>query len=173
MKAENNHLLTNCFLFRSESTGQVFLLTLHYLYERLKDVPQDEWHYFILSYDNMRNHCKLCGAHANLPLPEPYDLLWLKITKVIDRLHLRNHKNELCHTLYSAEPLKAQYPDLNTMVAEQTFPSSARYKKILNAMPMRRFLFYYHRMVVHRNKYTSDCHKQKKTPLLPKVRSVT
>ena len=89
MKAENNHLLTNCFLFRSESTGQVFLLTLHYLYERLKDVPQDEWHNFILSYDNMCNLCKLRGARANLPLPEPYDLLWLKITKVIDRLHLR------------------------------------------------------------------------------------
>ena len=96
-----------------------------------------------------------------------------KKTKVIDRLHLRNHKNELCHKLYSAEPLKAKCPDLNTMVAEQTFAWSARYKKILNAMPMRRFLFYYHRMVVRRNKYTSECHKLKKTPLLPKVRTVT
>jgi hypothetical protein len=46
-------------------------------------------------------------------------------------------------------------------------------KKILNAMPMRRFLFYYHRMVIHHNKYTSDCHKQKKTPLLPQIRTVS
>ena len=168
-------LPSNAFIVfsSSESPGQVFLLMLHYLYERLKNVPEEEWPNFILSYDNMCNLCKLRGARANLPLPKPYDLLWQKITKVIDRLHLRNHKNELCHKLYSAEPLKAKCPDLNTMVAEQTFAWSARYKKILNAMPMRRFLFYYHRMVVRRNKYTSECHKLKKTPLFPKVRTVT
>ena len=78
----------------------------------------------------MCNLCKLHGARANLPLPEPYNLLWLKITKVIDRLHLRNHKNELCNTLYSSEALKAQNADMNTMVAEQTFAWSARFKKI-------------------------------------------
>lgn len=125
---------------------------------------------FILSYDNMSNLCNLKAARRPLPLPKPYDELWQKVRKVIDRLHLRNHKNQRCHREYSSEPLKEKYPDLNTMVAEQTFVWSSRYKKILNAMPMKRFLFYYHRMVVHRNNYTAYCHKLEKEPTLPKVR---
>ena len=148
----------------------MFLLTLHYLYERLKDVPDDKWEEFILSYDNMCNLCKMRSARSALPLPKPFDELWLKIKKVIDRLHLRNHKGKNCKKEFTAEPLKEIHPDLNTMVAEQTFVWASRFKKILNAMPMRRFLFYYHRMVVHRNRYTAECHKKEKLPVLPKVK---
>lgn len=157
-------------IYRSESPGQVFLMSVHYLYERLKNVPETEWEKFILSYDNMCNVDKMVAAREPLPLPAPYDNLWLKVRKVIDRLHLRNHKNPRCHTHYTAEPLKDEYPHLNTMVAEQTFVWSARFKKILNAMPRRRFLFYYHRMVVRRNTYTKICHRQQREPVLPKVR---
>ena len=48
---------------------------------------------------------------------------------------------------------------------------SARFKKILCAMPKERFLFYYHRMVVRRNAYTSKRHRESRSPVLPKVRS--
>ncbi|KAK3707806.1 hypothetical protein QZH41_011972, partial [Actinostola sp. cb2023] len=102
-------------LFKSESPGQVFLLSIHYLHTRLKDVPENQWEKFILSYDNMCNLCNMRAARQPLPLPKPYDELWLKIKKVIDRLHLRNHKNPKCHIEYSSEPLKLEYPDLNTM----------------------------------------------------------
>lgn len=88
--------------------------------------------------------------------------MWLKIKKVIDRLHLKNHKNPDCAKNFSAEPLTEIYPNLNTMVAEQTFTWASRYKKI-------RFLFYYHRMVVRRNRCITKCYKANRYPVLPKV----
>ena len=107
----------------------------------------------------MCNVNRLIAARSPVPLPKPFDEMWLKIKKVIDRLHLKNHKNPDCAKNFSAEPLKEIYPDLNTMVAEQTFTWASRYKKILCAMPQRRFLFYYHRMVVRRNRYITKCYK--------------
>ena len=74
--------------FRAESPGEVFLLATHYLHRRLKDIPEDKWEEFILSYDNMCNVCKMHCAQEPLPLEPPFDTMWLKITKVIDRLHL-------------------------------------------------------------------------------------
>ena len=77
----------------------MFLLAIHYLYRRLKDIPEEQWENFILSYDNMCNVCRMVGAKKPLPLEPPFDKMWFKITKVIDRLHLRNHKNKLCHEI--------------------------------------------------------------------------
>jgi hypothetical protein len=134
-------------------------------------LPEDQWEDFVLSYDNMCNVDRLIAARGPLPLPEPFDKMWLKITKVIDKLHLRNHKNPVCAEKYSPEPLKEIYPCLNTMVAEQTFSRASQYKKLICAMPQRRFLFYYHRMVVRRNKYICKCYKANRDPVLPKVRS--
>ena len=149
----------------------MFLLAVHYLYNRLQDVEEKDWDKFMLSYDNMCNLCKMHAAKEDLPLPAPYDKMWLTVTKVIDRLHLRNHKNPNCRKIFSPEPLKERFPELNTPVAEQTFTWSAWFKKILCAMPQSHFLFYYHRMVVRRNRYTAKCHKAKCSPVLPKVRS--
>lgn len=117
----------------------------------------------------MCNVNRLIAARSPVPLPKPFDEMWLKIKKVVDRLHLKNHKNPDCAKNFSAEPLKEIYPDLNTMVAEQTFTWASRYKKILCAMPQRRFLFYYHRMVVRRNRYITKCYKANRDPVLPKV----
>lgn len=158
-------------IFRSESPSQVFLLAIHYLFRRLKDIPEEEWENFILSYDNMCNVCKMVCVKKPLPLEPPFDTMWLKITKLIDRLHLCNHKNKLCQEIYSPEPLKEKYPNLNTPFTEQVFIWSATFKKILCAMPQERFLFYYHRMVVRRNRYTAKCHSESRYPVLPKVRS--
>lgn len=157
-----------CFL-RSEGTGQVFLLTVKYLLERLEGIPEDQWESMIISYDNMCNLDKLRAAKRPLPLPEPYDKMWLKVKKVIDRLHLRNHKDPECRKKYYCDPSKKEYEYLNTPVAEQVFSWAARFKKVLCAMPKRHFLFFYHRMVIRRNRYTEKCYKAGRTPELPKV----
>jgi len=156
-------------LNRSEGPGQVFILTLDYLLDKLKGIPENKWEEFLLSYDNMCNLDRLKVAKKPLPLEPPYDQLWLKITKVIDRLHIKNHKGRHCKTRYSAEPLKEKFPQLNTPVAEQTFVWAARFKKIFCAMPKNRAMFFYHRMVVRRNAYTSKCYRNNITPVLPKA----
>lgn len=144
---------------------------MHYLYKRLEKVPEKEWGDFILSYDNMCNVCRMIATRDPLPLPEPYNMLWKKITKVIDLLHLRNHKNPKCKRDFSPQALKEKFPRLNTPVAEQTFVWAARFKKILCAMPQLHFLFFYHRMVTRRNRYTAKCYRENREPVLPKVRS--
>lgn len=159
------------FFFRSESPSQAFLLAVHYLYLRLRDQSQSDWSDFTLSYDNMCNVDRMHVAKEPLPIRPPYDKLWLEINKVIDKLHLKNHKNPRCKEVYNPEALKEKFPKLNTPIAEQTFIWASRFKKILGAMPKRHFLFFYHRMVVRRNKYTEKCYKNNMQPLLPKLRS--
>lgn len=75
-----------------------------------------------------------------LPLELPSDKTWLRITKVIDRLHLDNHKNKLCHEIYFSEPLKEKYANLKTPVAEQVFIWSARFKKFYAPCPKKGIL---------------------------------
>lgn len=96
----------------------------------------------------MCNVCKMIAAKSPLPLQEPYNMVWQKITKVIDLLHLRNHRDPKCKKDFSPAVLKEKFPRLNTPVAEQTFVWAARFKKILCAMPQKHFLFFYLRMVV-------------------------
>ncbi|XP_078366040.1 uncharacterized protein LOC144650252 [Oculina patagonica] len=128
-------------LFQSESPSQAFPLAVHYLYLRLQDIPSEEWSGFTLSYDNMCSVNKMLVAKQPLPLGKPFDTLWLDVNKVIDRLHLKNHKDPRCKELYSSDSLKDKIPNLNTPVAEQTFVWAARFKQILGAMPKRHFLF--------------------------------
>ena len=106
----------------------MFLLAVHYLYNRLQDIEEKDWDKFVLSYDNMCNLCKMHAAKEDLPLPAPYHKMWLKVTKVIDRLHLRNHKNPSCRRIFSPEPLKERFPGLNTPVAEQAVTWSDLFK---------------------------------------------
>ena len=69
---------------------------------------------YILCYDNMCQLGSLKAAKDELPLPPPYHMTWRNITKIIDRLHLANHKNPQCKELYSAD--NALPPGYNTMV---------------------------------------------------------
>ena len=119
----------------------------------------------------MCNVDKMRVAKQPLPLGEPYHRLWMDVNKVIDRLHLKNHKDVKCKQNYNPDVLKELLPKLNTPVAEQTFIWASRFKKILAAMPKSHFLFFYHRMVVRRNRYTEKCYKNNVQPILPKVRS--
>ena len=145
---------------------------MHYLYLRLKDTSPTKWSEFTLSYDDMCNVGKMLIARQKLPLEAPYDRLWLEVNKVIDLLHIRNHIDLKCKEILNPNKLKQLYPQLNAPVAEHTFIWALRFKKILGAMPKSHFLFFYHRMVIRRNRYTEKWYKANTIPVLPKLRSV-
>lgn len=63
--------------------------------------------------------------------------------------------------------VKLNHPNFNTMAAEQTFVWLSRFKKILAAMGKTHHLFYLHRMVKIRNRYTELCYRCGRKPLLP------
>lgn len=166
----------NLVLYRSESPTQAFLILAVWLYRRFK-TQQDAgkplaeiecaMQSTVLAYDNMCHVDSLKISKKNLPFPEPFDKAWHLVTKVIDRLHLRNHKNQKCKTLYNPD---GKIPsEFNTMSCEQTFVWASRMKKIICAMTRLHQFFFIHRSVKRRNKYTELCHVRNKTPVLPKV----
>ncbi|CAB4012175.1 Hypothetical predicted protein [Paramuricea clavata] len=73
----------------------------------------------------MYNLNRLRAARKLLPLPQPYNNIWLKINKVINELHIILI-NFICKTKYSSDLLKEKIPGLNTPVAEQTFVWAAK-----------------------------------------------
>lgn len=153
--------------FRSEGPAQVFLLVLAWLVAAFKDKKREDYKDITLCYDNMCHLNNLTVAKEPLPLPGDLQHIWLDITKCIDSLHLKNHKDPRCAVLYSPDHLSG---DNNTMSCEQTFAWLSRFKKILCAMPKTHHHFYLHRMVQRRNKYISWCYAHGKRPIQPKVR---
>lgn len=150
----------------------MFIIILSWLCAVLKTINPVNWCKVFLAYDNMCHLDGLRAARKVLPWPEPWDKAWISIRKIIDSLHIRNHKDKTCQEKYDPRPLKEEIPNGNTMAAEQTFVWLSRYKKILCAMPKVHHLFYLHRIVKHRNKYTVKCYKNGKKPLLPKARKI-
>lgn len=71
--------------------------------------------------------------------------------------------------MYDPKTVKDKYPEVHFMSAEQTFAWLARFRRILCAMSKHHHLFYLHRLVKRRNKYTERCHKLLRQPLLPKT----
>lgn len=120
-----------------------------------------------LAYDNMCHMDSLKLAKDDLPLPKPFNEAWRLISKVIDRLHLRNHVDPKCKRLYNADDKVPK--QFNTMACEQTFVWASRFKKIMCAMPHAHQFFFLHRLVKYRNRYTEKCNRLRKVPLLPKV----
>ena len=119
----------------------------------------------------MCNLCRLKVARKPLALKAPLDRGWLRINKIIDSFHLRNHINPECHTSFSPQKLKEIQPDANTQAGEQTFVWMARFKNIVCAMNKIHHLFYLHCMVRRRNSYTAKCYANGKKPVLPRVKS--
>lgn len=152
---------------RSESPSQVFFILLHWL---LSLLPSDSTSLppMILAYDNMCNLDRLRLARQPLPLPPPFDRVWMNLTKVIDRFHFRNHTSTECRTKYNPGCIK-ELESLNTQTGEQTFIWAGRFKKIVCSMPKTHHLFYLHRMVLRRNAYTERCYIKNKKSLLPKT----
>lgn len=120
-----------------------------------------------LAYDNMCHMDGLIISRGDLPLPKPFNEAWKLISKVIDRLHLRNHVDEKCERLYNPDDKIPK--SFNTMACEQTFIWASRFKKVMCAMPHIHHFFFLHRQVKYRNEYTQKCHLNMKTPILPKM----
>ncbi|XP_060583999.1 uncharacterized protein LOC132740163 [Ruditapes philippinarum] len=167
-----------CFnpIYKSESPSQVFMLTVQMIYNEMKDVPEHEieekLRKYILSYDNMCNLDKLKAAREDLPLPGHLAKMWTHIRKIIDRLHIKNHKDRRCQNVYNPEKvLEENEKNVNTMAAEQLFAWMSRFKKIVNSMTQTHHLFYLHRMCIRRNKYSALCRKRGVEPVHPGINS--
>ena len=121
-----------------------------------------------LAYDNMCNVCKLKVARKPLPLPPPFDEIWLNVEKMIDSFHFKDHTYPECKTRFSPVKVKQDNPDWNTQAGEQTFVWVGRFRHILCPMNKTHHLFHLHRMVRRRNAYTSKCYTYGRKPVLPK-----
>lgn len=73
---------------------------------------------YILWYDNMWQIPSMKAVIIDLPLPLPFHMMWRNITKIIDRLHLANHKDSKCKNPYETDAVVALPPGYNTMVTE-------------------------------------------------------
>ena len=146
------------------------LLMIRFLQLFLRDVSPDKWDCFFLAYDNMCNIDRLKLLQSPLALPGDFSMVWKKINKTIDSLHIKNHKRSECHVKYNPEDVKNMYPDANLMTCEQVFCWIGRYKKILNSTPKTHFHFLLHRLIIGRNRYTEYCYRENRYPLLPSVK---
>lgn len=72
-----------------------------------------------LAYGNMCHINSLRISKSDLPLPGPFNEAWKLISKVIDRLHLKNHVDPKCKKLYNADDIVPQ--EFNTMACEQSY----------------------------------------------------
>ena len=157
-------------LFRSESPTQVAMIMIKFLCMELGNQNPDTWGDHFLSYDNMCNVDRMRFLSAPLPLEGEFSNVWSKVTKVIDPLHVKNHKRSECKEVYAPSKVTEKYPEANLMIAEQTFAWMGRFKRILNSMSKVHFHFMLHRMIKRRNRYTEYCHASGKYPLLPSAK---
>ena len=74
-----------------------------------------------VAYDNICNVEKMRIARKPLPLPPPYDKLWMNIQKIIDVFHFPNHISATCREQFSPLQFKESHPNFNTQCGEQTF----------------------------------------------------
>jgi hypothetical protein len=146
------------YYYRSEGPAQVFLIVLTWLISEFGCKGRDMWKQITIAYDNMCHLNNLRVARQPLPLPGDLKFIWSDINKVIDDLHIKNHKDSSCRQQYNTDTLKKENPHFNTMACEQTFAWLSRHKHILCSMPKSHFHFYLHRMVMRRNKYISHCY---------------
>ncbi len=155
---------------RSESPCQVFLIILTWLLATFKNLGRPSTlPKMILAYDNMCNLCRLRVSRVPLPFPPPLDNVWLGLEKIIDSFHIKNHISPDCLRNFSPEKMKEENKHFNTQAGEQTFVWVSRFRHILCAMNKVHHLFYLHRMVQRRNKYTSKCYKHGSKPKLSQV----
>ena len=88
----------------------MFILALMWLISNFGNAGRDMWRKLIISYDNM------CHLNNLRIAKEPLPLVYLR--KVIDDLHMKNHKDDYCRKSYNLDDLKEQNPHLNTMSHE-------------------------------------------------------
>ena len=69
----------------------------------------------VLAYDNMCHLDSLKMFKKPLPANGDMALIWEKITKVVDDLHIRNHV-PACRDAWSPDIVKELHPNINLMV---------------------------------------------------------
>ncbi len=97
----------------------------------------------------------------------PYRNMWPKINKIIDGLHLQNHKQASCHELYNPNRFTEMHPHAtkaNTMAAEQFFSWLSKHVKQLNAIGKLNQQFFLHCIIQRRNDYVMECLQHGETP---------
>ena len=104
-------------IYDSEGPHQVAFILIKYLQLKLRGKTEEEINQFYLSYDHMCAIDRLHLLRHPLPFEPPEDRIWLDIHKLIDPLHMKNHKNPRCEELYNSEVLKSHIPDANLMCA--------------------------------------------------------
>ena len=119
-------VLMSLSLSRSEGPAQVFLIVLVWMLSAFAKMTQES-RKIILSYDNMCQLNNLKVARKPLPLPGNFSNMWLDVKKIIDTLHIHNHKDERCRELYSPDNVIKENSQMNTMCCEQTFAWLSRY----------------------------------------------
>jgi hypothetical protein len=122
---------------------------------KLEKIAPAEWKKIVVVYDNICNLDRTIAARNPLPLPQPFDRLWMDPLKVLDVFHLSNHVAD-CRKKYNPRDIKELHPNLekrNTQAAEQTNSWFRHFIAILNAIPRDRQLFYIHCLVKARNDY--------------------
>lgn len=157
--------------YRSEGPAQVFFVTLLWLVAEFGNKGREFWKSITLSYDNMCHLNNLTVARQLLPLPGDLKYIWSDLNKVINELHIKNHKDPRCQQFYSTKQLREELPEANTISCEQTFAWLSRHKKILCAMPKIHFHFYLHRLIKRRNRYIEYCYLTGKKILSPKLKN--
>ena len=83
-------------MHRSEGPAQVFLLVLTWLIAAFGRKSREDWKKVTVSYDNMCHLNNLKVARRLLPLPGDLAHIWLDVNKVIDDLHIKNHRDPRC-----------------------------------------------------------------------------
>ena len=151
----------------------MFLIVLMWMVGIFSQKTREERKKAIISYDNMCHLDNLRVAREPLPLPGDLQYLWMDTRKIIDSLHIRNHKDTRCRQRYDPMPVKEENPNFNTMSCEQTFAWLARYKKIVVSMGKCHHHFYLHRMVKRRNRYIAFCYANNRRLVQPKVRFIS
>ena len=138
----------------------------------LKDVPENirSSQKYFLSYDNVCNLSNMRLWREPLPIKSFTNLWTENLIKIIDSIHLHNHKRESCHKDFNPKILKEKLPDGSTVICKQTFCWLGRFKRILNALPKHRFEFMLHRLIIHQNRCTEYCHLTKKCPHLQSMK---
>ncbi|OQV14917.1 hypothetical protein BV898_10948 [Hypsibius exemplaris] len=157
------HILRAAPIYKAESPSQVFLTILSVLLQHVKEENIDpaDWKKMFVIYDNVCNLDRIHAARNPLPLPKPFDRLWLETKKVIDVFHLKNHRRPQCLTTYNPDNIRKVHPELkkrNTEVAEQNFSWFNRFKSVLKAVPRNHQIFHAFRLIFHRNAESSERH---------------
>ena len=113
------------FFLNPQGGGRGGNVYIYLIWECLfhRDIPanvRSSTKYFFC-YDNVCNLSNMKLWREPLPIRNFQNIWTENLIKIIDSLHMHNHKRESCHTTFNPAILKKELPNSNTMICEQTF----------------------------------------------------